>query len=172
MLKRPDPSEYEAYYRTYTSRVPDGDVLDTMERQLESTLEVLARVGPERESYRYAPGKWSVREVVGHMIDTERLFAYRALSFARGAEDALPSMEQDEWAALANAEGRSLSELAAEFEYVRRGHVLMFRGFDHEAWLRTGVASGFRFTVRSFPWILAGHEIHHRGVLEERYLQG
>lgn len=170
MLKRPDPSEYEAYYQTYTSKIPDGHILDILDRELENTLEVLACVGPDRESFRYEPDKWSVREVVGHMIDTERVFAFRALCFARAAGDPLPSMEQDEWAAISVAGDRSLGNLAAEFEHVRRANVLMFRGFDDEAWVRRGVASGFDFTVRSLPWILAGHEIHHRRVLEERYL--
>lgn len=170
MLRRPDPTEYEEYYQTYTSRVPDGDVLDILEKQVADTVSALALVEPARETFRYAPDKWSVREVVGHLIDTERLFAYRALSFARGCSDPLPSMEQDEWAVVSNAHDRPLADLAAEFAAVRRANVLMFRGFDDETWLRRGTASGFEFTVRSFPWILAGHELHHLQVLKDRYL--
>ena len=169
MLRRPDPSEYEEYYQIYTSRVPDGDVLDILESQVGDTLHALAGVEPERETFRYEPGKWSIREVVGHLTDTERVFAYRALSFARASPDPLPPMEQGDWAAVSNAHDRPLAHLAAEFGALRMANVRMFRGFDDETWLRRGTASGFDFTVRSFPWILAGHEIHHVRVLEERY---
>ena len=170
MLTRPAPNEYADYYATYTSQVPEGDILELMDSELEATLELLASIPAERETYRYAPGKWSIREAVGHMIDTERNFASRALWFARMDAAPLPGMEQDEWAAASNANDRPLGELAAEFAAARRSHRAMFAGFDDEAATRSGIASGVSFTTRSFAWILVGHEIHHRSILQERYL--
>jgi uncharacterized damage-inducible protein DinB len=170
MLSRPTTDEYAEYYETYTRRVPEGDILELMDSELEATLAVLASVPAERETYRYEPGKWSIREAVGHMIDTERTFAFRALWFARDVGLPLPGMEQDEWAAVSNAHERPLAELAAEFAAARRSHRAMFAGFDAEAPTRSGIASGVSFTVQSIAWILVGHEIHHRTILEERYL--
>lgn len=170
MFERPQSSEYADYYGLYIGQVPEGDIRELMASEIESTLEMLRGVPAERETHRYAEGKWSVREVVGHMIDVERVFAYRALAFARRDPAPLPSMEQDGWALASNAHQRPLSELADELELTRRGHVVMFRGFDDEVALETGVASGFRFTVRSLAYCLVGHEIHHRKLLAERYL--
>jgi uncharacterized damage-inducible protein DinB len=170
LLIRPAADEYAEYYRTYTKRVPEGEILELMDSELEATLKVLASVPAERETYRYEAGKWSIRETVGHMVDTERTFAYRALWFARDVGLPLPGMEQDEWAAVSNAHDRPLAELAAEFAAARRSHREMFAGFDDEAATRRGIASGVSFSVRSIAWILVGHEIHHRGILQERYL--
>lgn len=167
---RPGPGEHHEYYSLYIDRVPDGDVLDTLERQVEETADLLSSVAPERETRRYAPGKWSIREVVGHIIDAERVFAYRALHFAREDGAPLPSMEQEPWAAASNAGQRDLVDLVSELRTTRRSHVLMFRGLGADAPLRRGVASGREFTVRSLPWIIAGHELHHADVLRERYL--
>lgn len=167
---RPATSEHAPYYGRYIEQVADGDVLETLERQMRDTRALLAGVPAARETFRYAPDKWSLREVVGHLIDVERTFTLRALWFARGAGSPLPSLEQDEWAAASNAGGRALSELMDEWAAVRDSGVRMFRGFDAEAWSRAGVASGFPFTVRSIPWIIAGHEVHHRRLIAERYL--
>ncbi len=172
MLRRPEADEYDGYYALYVRQVPAGDVLETLSRQIELTGETIARVPPELETFRYQSGKWSVREVVGHMADVERTFAYRALWFARADPSPLPGLEQDDWGAASNASERPLAELYAELALARMSHVAMFRGFDDAAWLRRGVASGFEFTVRSLPYLMAGHEIHHRRVLEERYLAG
>ncbi len=170
MLQRPGPDEYDDYYGLYIQQVPDGDVLETLASEIETTGELIARVPSELETYRYEPGKWSVREVVGHVLDAERVFAQRALWFARASPDALPGMEQDDWAEVSNAGERQLADLFAELKLTRMSNVAMFRSFDDESWLRRGIASGCEFTVRSLPFILAGHEIHHRRVLEERYL--
>lgn len=167
---RPEPSEYHDAYAGYVEQVPEGPILELLESELEITLGVLSRVPAEMEEHRYAPDKWSVREVVGHVLDSERLFGYRALSIARDDPASLPSMDQEQWAANSSHGRRPLIELAAELELLRRSHLLMFRGFSEEAWRRRGVASGREFSVRSFPWILVGHEIHHRTVLRERYL--
>jgi hypothetical protein len=166
---RPGPDEHAEYYRRYIDRVPDGDVLDMLERQVTDTVALLRNVPAERETYRYQPDKWSIREAVGHVLDSERVFGFRALHFARGDATPLPSFEQDDWARVSNAGQRPLADLAEEFRVVRLGHVLMFRGLDPDAALRRGVASGFEFSVRAMAWILAGHELHHVHILRETY---
>lgn len=169
---RPDPSEHHPYYGLYIGQLPEGDILEILEGQLRETLDLLERVPPERETHRYGPGKWSIREVVGHVLDVERVFAFRALCFARNDPGHLPDMDQELWAAHAAAGDRPLSELSEELRLVRAGNVAMFRAFEPATWLRSGTASGRRFTVRSCPWIIAGHELHHRTILRERYLAG
>ena len=170
MLTRPTPDEYAEYYGIYINKVPEGEILELMESELEATLNLLASVPAEREAFRYEPGKWSIREVVGHLVDTERTFAYRAVWFARGAPLPLPGIEQDDWAAASNAHDRPLADLAAEFKAARHSHRTMFASFDEETVMRRGVASDCTFSVRSIAWILVGHEIHHRRILAERYL--
>lgn len=173
MLQRPAPDEYDDYYGLYIRQVPaEGEILETLGRQIELTGEIVGRVPAELETHRYAPNKWSVREVLGHMLDTERVFAHRALWFARASPEPLPGMDQDPWARVSNAGERQLADLFGEFALTRMANLAMFRSFDDRSWLRRGVASGCLFTVRSMPFILAGHEIHHRRVLEERYLTG
>lgn len=170
MLKRPEALECHEYYFLYIDEVPEGDVLEILQSELRTTRALLAGVSTEREDHRYAPGKWSVKEVIGHLIDAEHVFAYRALHFARCDPAPLPSMEQDGWARRSNAAGRTLNEIADEFAALRASVIAMFRGFDDDIWTRRGTASGREFTVRSIPYIIAGHELHHRRVLEERYL--
>ena len=170
-LDRPHTDEYVPYYSTYVDKVPDGPLLDTLAREIETTLELLARVEPERETYRYEPGKWSLREVVGHIIDVERLFSFRALWFARANAEPQPGMEQDEWMAASNFHHRPLAELAEELRTARAASLPLYAGFAPEAHLVRGVASGFEFSVRAMPWIAAGHEIHHRRVIEQTYLR-
>ena len=169
-MQRPDPSEYHEYYHRYIDKVPDGDVIVLLSTELERTLALLGRVSSERADYRYQPGKWSIKDVIGHVIDSERTFAYRALSFARNDPASLPSFEQEQYARFSNASRRPLRELAEELECVRKSNVLLFKSFDEDMWTRRGIASDVSFTVRTFPYIIVGHEIHHRRVLEERYL--
>jgi uncharacterized damage-inducible protein DinB len=169
-MQRPEANEYFEYYGTYIGKVPDGDILAILEAELGKTLGLLGVLSDEEADYRYAPEKWSIKEVLGHIIDTERLFSHRALSFARNDPAPLPSMEQDDWAKFNNASRRTLAELLDELSAVRRSTIALFRSFDAEMWMRRGTASGYDFSVRTFPWIIAGHEMHHRGVLEEVYL--
>jgi len=169
-LQRPRPGEYNDFYRGYVDLVPDGDILETLRDQLGTTLGLLQTVPTDRETYRYAPGKWSIREVVGHMIDVERVFAYRALAMARASDVDLPGMDQDEWVETSRANGRPLDDLCAEWAALRRANVHMFATLDEAAGVRRGRASGFDFTVRSFPWMIAGHELWHRGLIETNYL--
>lgn len=172
MTTRPEATEHDPYYSTYIDRVPDGEILELLTSGLEETLALLAGCPEDRETFRYAPGKWSVREVVGHIVDTERLFAFRALQFARADPGPLPGVDQLVWAAGSNAGVRPLASLADEFARVRAATLSLFASFDEAAWARTGVASDCPVSVRALAWILAGHEIHHRRVLAERYLLG
>ncbi len=170
-LPRPEPGEHAEYYRRYIDLVPDGDVLETLIHQLGDTLTLLQTVPEERERFRYAPGKWSIREVVGHVIDTERVFTHRALAMARSEGVELPGMDQDEWARGSNAGERPLDDLCAEWGALRRANVHMFATLGPDAGLRRGFASGYEFSVRSFPWIIAGHELWHREGLARDYLE-
>ena len=124
----------------------------------------------EKGDYRYAPGKWSIKELLGHVIDGERIFAYRALRFGRNDQTALNGFEQDDYVAAGAFDKRELSDLIDEFEEVRRATIHLFRGFDETAWTRRGVASENEVSVRALAYIIAGHELHHMGVLRERYL--
>jgi hypothetical protein len=127
-------------------------------------------VAEEDANFRYAPGKWSIKQLVGHVSDIERVFAYRALVFARGDKTPQPSVEQDDYVKGANFDDRTLEDIASEFRAVRDSSLALFRSVDADLVMRSGTASGFGFTVRSIPFILAGHEIHHVAVLKERYL--
>ena len=167
---RPDSTEYAPYYETYIKLVPEGDILDTLTRQRDATLQLLAGISGERASHRYAPGKWSIKEVVGHLIDTERIFAYRALRFARNDGAALSGFEQDDYVRYANFGDRALGDLAAEFQHVRSANLLFFGGLDGKMMRRRGVANGVEFSVRSIAYILAGHERHHTTIIREWYL--
>jgi len=170
MRKRPEPSEYAPSYGTYINRVPEGDICQILESQLARTLAFLTKIGEQCAGYRYAPGKWTIREVVGHVIDTERIFAYRALCFARSERNPLPGFDQDDYVQAAAFETRTLKDLSIEFELVRKSNVILFQGFTEEVWERRGVANNAELTVRSIPYMIAGHELHHLGVLKERYL--
>lgn len=167
---RPAPDEYAPYYHPYVARVPAGDVLVTLAEQAVAAGDLWAGLDETRAARRYAPGKWSVKEILGHLLDTERVFALRALWFARGDAGPLPSMAQDAWVAAGCFDGRRLADLAAEYAVLRRSSLLLFRDLDAGALGRRGVASGHGITVRAFPWLIAGHERHHLAVIRERYL--
>ncbi|MGH7658089.1 MAG: DinB family protein [Gemmatimonadales bacterium] len=168
---RPAADECDSYYFTYIRKVPDGDVVARLEAQIQDSLDLLEPLDETRAGHRYEPGKWSVRDVVGHLVDTERIFAARALHFARRDPSPLPGMEQDDYVREAGAGDRPLKDLLAEWQAVRAATVALFRGLPGEVWSRSGIASGKEFTTGSLAWIIAGHELHHRGVLQERYLQ-
>lgn len=169
-MRRPEPDEYAPFYAGYVDAVEEDDVLEALAAGPGRLERLLAPVTPELETFRYAPDRWTIREVVGHLIDSERLFGYRALHMARRDPAPLPSMDQEAWADASNAGERPLAGLLDELEAVRRGTLGLFRGLAPGDLDRRGVASGVEFTVRSFPWIVAGHEAHHRTVLAERYL--
>jgi uncharacterized damage-inducible protein DinB len=169
-INRPDETEYQSYYGKYVSLVRGDDILGTLGSQLPETLALLRGVPESQGNFRYADGKWSVKELVGHMIDAERIFAYRALRFARGDQTPLPGYEQDDYIRHASFDACALGDLAAEFESVRRATLFLLRHLDAAAWTRRGVASESEVSVRALAYIIAGHELHHAGVLRERYL--
>ena len=167
----PASSEYAPSYTGYVSRVPPGDIIDLLETQIEDTLRLLDGLSEEDAGFRYAPDKWSVKQIVGHLIDAERVFVFRALSFSRNEPKPLPGYDQDEYAQAANFDHRPWRDLLDEFRAVRRATVHFFRGLDEAMMERTGVANDVTFTVRALAYILAGHERHHVYVLRERYLE-
>lgn len=169
-VDRPEASEYSPYYERYVSLVPHGDILKVLEDQSHTTLGLLRGISETKAASRYAPGKWSIKEVVGHIIDTERIFAYRALRFARGDRTPLPGFEQDDYVRHSSFDDCKLSDLAREFEYVRQGNLCLFRHLDGEAWQRGGVASNAEVSVCALAYIIAGHELHHLAILKTRYL--
>jgi hypothetical protein len=154
--ERPDAGEYGAFYAGYVARVPEGDIVATLATQAEATLALLRGLADSAAGHRYAPGKWSIREVLGHMADTERVFAYRLMRFARGDATALPGFDENAWMAPAEFDARTLPSLLA--------------GLPADAWTRGGTASGHHVSVRALAWMTAGHELHHRQILEARYL--
>jgi len=166
---RPADSEYNSYYQPYVHEVPDGDLLATLVAQRDSTAAVLAGISDKSAGYRYADGKWSIREVVGHVSDAERVFSYRALRIARGDTIDLPGFDENTWMPMAGFEARSMADVAAEFRAVREATLALFNSFSAEAWLRIGSASGHPVSARALAWILAGHERHHLSILAERY---
>ena len=167
---RPGAGEHSEYYGRYVSLVPDGDVIESLGSGLESLTILLRDIPPERERHRYEPGKWSIREMVGHIIDTERVFAYRALRFARNDATPLEGFDQDPYVANAAFDELPLSSLIPELDAVRRSTVLLFSHLAPEAWSRGGEASGAHVTVRALAWITAGHGLYHEKILRSRYL--
>ena len=169
-IARPSRSEYDRYYDGYISRVPEGDLFDLLERQGRETQGLLRGIDDAKALTRYAPGKWSIKDMLGHVIDTERIYAYRALRFARGDAQPLSGFEQDDYVRAAGSDRRPLVELAAELDQVRRATILLFRSFDGAALERRGTADTKALTVRALAYIIAGHERHHVAILRERYL--
>lgn len=170
-LSRPGTGEYAPHYAPYIARVTDGDIRAFLGRQGEQVRSFLASI-PERQwAHRYADGKWSVREVVGHVIDTERIMSYRALRFARGDTTPLAGFEESAYAPASGAEERTMADLAEEFTFVRSATICLAQSLPNAAWMRGGIASGANVTVRGLFWIIAGHAEHHLHVLRERYLR-
>jgi len=168
---RPHESEYAPYYQSYVSRVTQDDIVPVLDAQIEELQMVLERCGPDRETHRYESGKWSVREVIGHLIDGERVFGYRAFAIARGESRNLPGFDQNDYIATAPYEHVNLTTLLEEFRLLRMANVVMFRNLDEQAWSRTGTANDSSVTVRALAFIMAGHVSHHLGILRERYLE-
>jgi hypothetical protein len=168
-LSRPDASEYFEYYGKYIQLVPENDVLQAMASQIDRTIGYLRSLPASAGDKRYAPNKWSVKEVIGHVIDIERVFGSRALFFARETPGPLPGIEQDDWMKVVAFNSRSVADLAEELESVRRSSLHFFRSLDEKAWMRKGIASNREFTVRAIAYIIVGHERHHLEILKTRY---
>ncbi|HKF53679.1 MAG TPA: DinB family protein [Candidatus Acidoferrales bacterium] len=169
-IGRPNSDEAAPYYFTYINQVVDEDVVSLLEKQCEEAPAFFGKISAEKSLYRYAPDKWSIREVVGHLCDAERVFAHRALWFARGHEEPLPSFEQNIAVANAKSDQIEWAEHIEEFRRVHLSSVALFRNMPADAWMRRGSASGNSFTVRALAFVIAGHLTHHVRILRERYL--
>lgn len=167
---RPTADEYAPYYAGYIARVGDGDIVHHLDEQLVETLGLLTTLPEERGGYRYAPGKWSIRQLIGHVSDAERIFTYRALRFARADATELAGFDENNFVANARFDERSLASLADELEAVRWATLAFFDSLAPDEWERRGVANGNAATVRGLAWIIAGHELHHLNILRTRYL--
>ncbi len=170
MIGRPEPAEAAPYYFTYIDKVTGDDVTSAIQSQLDEPLAFLAGVSEEKSLHRYAPEKWSIRQTLNHIVDSERIFAFRALWFARGFEDPLPSFDQNIAVSAAAADTISWATHVEEFRRVRLATISLFEHMPAEAWTRAGIASGNRVTVRALAFIIAGHLTHHIKIVRERYL--
>lgn len=169
-MTKPQETEYATYYGKYISLVPDGDIVGTLTKQLGQTLALWRAIPADKAEHRYAPGKWSTKEMLGHVIDTERIMAYRALRIARGDKTALPGFEQDDFVAGTDWSGRTVAGLADEFEAVRKSNLQLFRSLNEAAWKQIGTASDNPISARALAYIIAGHELYHQEILRDRYL--
>ena len=168
--RRPDTTEYSSYYGRYVAAVPEGDVMAVLRRDRDEWQTMIAELTESRGGHRYAKDKWSIREVIGHVSDTERVFSYRAFRIARGDKTPLASFDQDEYVKTANSDRRTLSSLAAELLSVRESTLALFTALPDEAWTRTGTASDNPVSVRALAYITAGHAQHHLKIVREQYL--
>ena len=168
---RPQPGEYAPYYEKYLSQIESNDIFSTLDDQRRQMLLLLSGRTEADGDLRYAPDKWSLKEVLGHINDTERIMAYRALRIARGDSTPLPGFEQDDYVRNGPFSDRSLADLIEDYIAVRRATITLFRNLDEAAFARRGVANKNDVTVRALAYIIAGHELHHRRIIEEKYLK-
>ncbi len=169
-LGRPPANEYAPYHAGYVASVPEGDIFEILSRQGTEFPVFLHSLGEARGNHRYAPDKWTVKEVIGHVNDTERVFSYRALRFARADETPLASFEQDQYVPMGNFGARTLASLADEFAHLRATTLDLYYHLDADALARRGSASGFVVSVRAMAFVIAGHVAHHERILREKYL--
>ncbi|MFN2577182.1 MAG: DinB family protein [Pyrinomonadaceae bacterium] len=169
-MNRPSETEYAAYYQTYVNQVSETDIMAVLRGELDELDVLLARVPAEKETYAYAEGKWTTRQIIGHLIDGERVFGYRALCIARGETQNLPGFDQNDYMLTAPYSHIELEDLLSELRLVRLSNIAMFRSLDEGAWSRVGTANRNDVTVRALAFIMAGHVRHHTNVLKERYL--
>jgi hypothetical protein len=166
---RPSKNDYAEYYDKYISRVPGDDIIGVLNNYPVS-IDFLRAIKPDKEDFAYADGKWTVKQVIGHIIDTERIMAYRALRISRNDKQSLPGFNQEEFIKYGNAQRRKLDNLVDEFEAVRKSNLILFKSFTEEEFQRRGTASGYEVSVNALLYIIAGHELHHLNILKERYL--
>lgn len=167
-MNRPQTHEYPAWGETYIKLV-DGDVMEILERQATEFSDFINSL-LEKADYAYAPGKWTIRELIGHIIDTERILVYRLTCFARAEQHALPGFEEDEYVANAHFSDRSMLSFANEFEWLRKANLYLFKSLNEHELSRSGTASDRQITVRALLFVIAGHVIHHTQIIKERYL--
>ena len=169
-MSRPQPAEYDPYYEKYISLVPEEDIIATLKRQTVDLSALFENVDEEKGTFAYADGKWTVKEVLSHLIDGERMFAYRALRIARGDRTPIEGFEQDGYIENSHANRRPIDELIEEFKLLREANVMFFSNLEPADWIRSGIANNIEISVRSLAWIMAGHIRHHMAILQERYL--
>jgi len=166
---RPQPGDYNPYFDTYISLVKGDDIVSALEKNYATTISFLKSIPVEKGDYSYAPGKWSVKQVIIHISDTERVFTYRALSIARGDTAALPGYDENIWAANSAPEKRTIADVTEEFSLLRQNTIHLFKTFGEEQFLRKGIANSKPASVIALAFVIAGHELHHLNVLKERY---
>jgi hypothetical protein len=171
VVAKPERNEYPDDVAAYVSLVRHSNIVTGLLAQIDDTMSLLHTISAAQSLERYAPGKWSIRDVIGHLIDSERIFTYRALRIARGDQTPLSGFEQDDYVRAAAADRRTWGSLKEEFELVRRATVAFYANLEPEAWLRTGTANGKAISVRALAWVTAGHELHHDRMLRQRYLR-
>jgi len=165
----PDPDEYGSFYQGYIDLIKSENVLQALVEQGQTVYSIIQQLSLEEANYRYTEDKWSVREVFGHIIDTERVMSYRAMCISRGEQTSLPGFDQDEYVREGNFPERDLQNLSAEYDALRNANISLFNSFSREQMLRTGVANGNKVSVRALAFIIAGHERHHITILEDKY---
>lgn len=171
IIERPEEGEYAPYAIMYIGLLPgDGLVLKQMEDNLRATRDFILSLPEEKLTYRYAEGKWTIKEILAHVVDDERIYTYRALRFARNDKTELPGFEQDEYTLHSGANERRVEDILEEFATVRAATLSLFNGLDEQALMRAGVADGNRATVRALAYHIAGHELRHVNIIRERYL--
>jgi uncharacterized damage-inducible protein DinB len=166
---RPEPTEYAPFYHGYVTSVPEGDVVALLRSSGRELLDALGRIPETRGGHRYGPDKWTIREVVGHLIDAERIFTYRALRVARGDRTPLAAFDENDYVKTVGSDARTLASLTRELGAVREATVELFESLPDEAWSRSGVASGKDVSLRALAYIVTGHAMHHLRILRERY---
>jgi hypothetical protein len=169
-MNRPVETEYAPYYQSYVNQVNENDIIAVLRSELDDLDVLLDRVPADKEAYAYEEGKWTIRQVIGHLIDGERVFGYRAFCIARGEKQNLPGFEQDDYLQTAPYNNINLEDLLSEMRLVRLSNIAMFRTLDEDAWQRVGIANNNEVTVRAIAFIMAGHVRHHMNILRERYL--
>ena len=168
-VTRPQSDEYAPYYEKYVSLIASDDIIGALESQRVQMAQLLAARSDREGNFRYAPDKWSVKEIIGHICDAERIFAYRMLCIGRGDKTPLPGFEQDDYIPTGNFSARTLAGLAVEFAAVRAATMALVHSLPQEAWTRIGTASNNPVSTRALAYIIAGHEMHHRRILDEKY---
>ena len=171
-MNRPAESEYDPYYVKYVSLVPEQEIIPALEKQMDELSQLVEGLPEERGTFAYADGKWTLKEVLSHIIDGERMFAYRVFRIARGDKTPIEGFEQDGYIENSHANRRSFAELMEEFSLLREANLMFFQNLEDGDWVRTGTANNVGISVRALAWIMAGHIRHHIGIIRSKYLSG
>lgn len=170
MIAKPPVGEFAPFYQSYIDKVPEDDILQTLENSRAQTIELLQTLPTEKWLYRYEPGKWSIKEMIVHLADAERVFAYRAMCIARNEQNPLPGFDHNAYVPESRADKRSIASIIGEYNAVREASLQLYANFEEDVWMRVGNANGAPVSVRALAFITAGHEMHHLSIIRERYL--